>query len=242
MINLRKNIPVYLKLKDEIKEKIKKGEYRKDMRLPSEITLSKNLGISRMTVRRALDELTREGLLYRTKGSGTFVAANRFSQCDIMSFSEMVKLHGAVPKSEILEKSFVCDDDVSLAMHLPKGSVYYLVKRLRVADNEPVAIENVYLPLQYYSRPDSLSLEQSLYDELKELYGVIVVRQDIAIIATMPTKAERDFLKISKGEAVLKTEGLSLDDENRPIIYERNVYSGKSYIMNVSIKSRWVNK
>ena len=236
------NIPVYIKLKEDIKQKIQNGEYYKNMRLPSENALSAEWGISRMTVRRALDELTREGLLYRTRGSGTFVSANKFSQCDIMSFSEMVKLCGAEPKTVVLEKSFVCDEDISLGMHLPKSSVYYKVKRLRLADNTPVGIESVFLPLQYCDSPDRLNLDGSLYEGLKNLYGWNVLRQDVAITSDIPSKEEKELLKLSKGEAVLKTEGISLDDDGKPLLFERNTYSGKSYIMHVSIKSRWVNK
>ena len=236
------NIPVYLRLKDDIKQKIKNDEYFKNMRLPSENTLSKEWGISRMTVRRALDELTREGLLYKTRGSGTFVAANRFSQCDIMSFSEMVKLRGSVPTTIVLEKTFVCDDEISLTMHLPKSSVFYKVKRLRLADNTPVGIENVYLPLQYCDSPDRLKLEDSLYEGLKKLYGWNIIKQDIAITADIPSKEEKDILKLSKGEAVLRTEGISLEDDGKPLLYEKNTYSSNSYIMHVSIKSRWVDR
>jgi putative Mg2+ transporter-C (MgtC) family protein len=87
---MNKNIPVYIKIKEDVKRKISEGVYRKNMRLPSENLLSEELGVSRMTVRRALDELTREGILYRTKGSGTYVSPNKFSQCDIMSFSEIL--------------------------------------------------------------------------------------------------------------------------------------------------------
>lgn len=239
---MKQNVPIYLQLKEDIKNKIVQGIYRKDMRLPSENALSSELGISRMTVRRALEELTREGILYRTRGSGTFVAANKFSQCDIMSFSEMVKQVGATPKSVILEKKFACDEEIASAMHLPKGSVFYIVKRLRIADNNPIGIENVFLPLQFCSSPDKLVLEGSLYEELKNKYGWTVASQDIAITAELPSIDEKEILGISKGEAVLKTEGVSLDDESRPILYERNIYSGKSYIMHVSIKSRWVDK
>lgn len=236
------NIPIYLKLKEDIKQRIQSGEYFKNMRLPSENTLSSEWGISRMTVRRALDELTREGLLYRTRGSGTFVASNRFSQCDIMSFSEMVKLRGSVPQTVVLEKTFVCDDEIALIMHLPKSSVFYKVTRLRSADNTPVGIESVFLPLQFCDSPDRLKLEGSLYEGLKNLYGWIILRQDISITAEISTKEEKEILKLSNGEAVLRTEGVSLDDDGKPLLFERNTYSGKSYIMHVSIKSRWVDK
>lgn len=237
---MKQSIPVYLRVKANIQEKIHDGTYRKDMRLPSENALSTEWGISRMTVRRALDELTREGVLYRTRGSGTYVAANRFSQCDVMNFSEMVKMRGSVPETQVLEKVFICDDDIALAMHLPRNTVFYAVKRLRKADGEPVGIEHVFLPLQFCERPDRLDLNGSLYEGLKELYGWTVARQDIAITAQKPTAEEKEMLKIGKGEAVMKTEGVSLDGEGRTLLYEKNVYSGSSYIMHVSIKSRWI--
>ncbi len=239
---MKENIAVYIKLKDDISTKIHSGVYKKDMRLPSENALCKEWGISRMTVRRALDELVREGLVYRTRGSGTFVAANRFSQCDIMNFSEMVKMCGAVPSTDVLEKSFVCDEDVALSLHIPKGSVFYKVCRLRKADGVPVGMETVFLPLQFCDRPDRLDLTDSLYKGLKNLYGWTVARQDLAITAQIPTKEEKALLCLGKDEGVLKTEGVSLDSEGRALLYERNIYSGSSYIMHVSIKSRWVDK
>ncbi len=239
---MRETVPVYLKLKDDINNKIHNGTYKKDTRLPSENALCKEWGISRMTVRRALDELTREGVLYRTRGSGTFVAANRFSQCDVMNFSEMVKMRGAVPATEVLEKTFVCDEDIALSLHLPKSSVFYKVARLRKADGIPVAVETVFLPLQFCDSPDRLDLTQSLYHGLKDLYGWTVSRQDLAITAQMPTKEEKEILSIGKGESILRTEGVSLDGEGRALFYEKCVYSGSSYVLHVSIKSRWVDK
>jgi len=131
----------------------------------------------------------------------------------------MVKLRGAVPQTKVLENSFVCDDDIATALHLPKSSVFYKVKRLRIANNTPVGIETVFLPLQFCDSPDRLELDKSLYDGLKQLYGWSVFRQNVAITADMPTKDEIEFLNLSKGEAVLRTEGISLDDDNKPFLY-----------------------
>ncbi len=233
--------PAYTRIKEDIKEKIHSGVYKKDMRLPSENKLAEEWGISRMTARRALDELTQEGVLYRTRGSGTYVSANRYSQCDIMSFSEMVKSFGALPTTDTLEKVFVSDESIALALHLPRTTVFYAVKRLRKADGMPIAVETVYLPIQLCEHPESLSFDGSLYTELKEQYGWNVAQQDISISAQIPTKEEREMLELGKDEAVLKTEGVSLDPQGRTLFYERNVYSGSSYIMHASIKSRWLD-
>ncbi len=233
--------PAYIKVKDDIKEKIHSGIYKKDMRLPSENKLAEEWGISRMTARRALDELMHEGVLYRTRGSGTYVSANRYSQCDIMSFSEMVQSFGSVPSTDTLEKVFVSDDTIALALHLPRTTVFYAVKRLRKADGMPVAVETLYLPIQLCEHLERLSFDGSLYEELKTQYGWNVAQQDISITAQIPTKEEREILELGKDEAVLKTEGVSLDSEGRTLFYERNVYSGSSYIMHASIKRRWLD-
>lgn len=235
---MNRSKPQYLRVKEDILQKIHDGIYHKDDRLPSENALCDQWKLSRMTVRRALDELTREGVLYRTRGSGTFVSGNKFSQQDMMNFSAMVRQNGSVPSTEVLEKSFICEEAVAEAMHLPESTVFYVFSRLRLADGVPVGIEKVYLPLQYCERPDRLDLSASLYDGLKNLYGWIVARQDLAISARNPSKEERELMKLGKDEAVLVSQGISLDADGHALLFEKNLYAGASYTMRVSISGR----
>ncbi len=228
-------------LKDDILEKIKSGQYKRGQKIPSEEKLAKTWHISRMTVRRALDELAREGVLYKTKGSGTFVESSRVLQQDVMNFSKIAELKGVKASTVVLKKEFMCRDDIARALHLPKGTVFYSFARLRKIDDVPIGIENVFLPIQIYLQPDRIDLTASLYENLKNLYGVEVSRQDISVTAKKPTADESRLLALKKNDAVLKTSGVSLDSQGSPLFYEENTYSGESYIMHVSIKSRVVD-
>ena len=154
----------------------------------------------------------------------------------------MVRERSAVPSTQVLEKSFLCREEIALSMHLPKSTVFFTAKRLRLADQVPIGVEQVFLPIQFCPKLDTLDLTGSLYEGLKELYGWTVARQDIALTARMPTKEERELLQLSRGGAVMQTEGSSLDEEGRCLFYEKNVYAGDHYIMHVSVKSRWLGK
>lgn len=144
-------IPVYYQLKNIILQKIKNGEYPPDTLIPSERELGEALGISRMTVRQALNQLVSEGALTRQKGKGTFVCRTKFEQRNIMSFSAIVRERGLEPATHLLDfKKDLQYPEINNMLAIDETKTFYYIKRLRLAGSMPVGIEEVYLPQTLY--------------------------------------------------------------------------------------------
>ncbi len=235
-INKKSPVPVYFQLKNLILEKIKSGEYPAGSLIPSERELSENLGISRMTARQAINQLASENYLVREKGKGTYVNKVKFEQRNIMSFSETVKRLGMVPHTRVLEFSEDKDCfDVKQALELEPQEKIYRVKRLRLADDTPIAVEEVFLPEKLCPDINKLDLTRSLYDLLKNTYSVEISHVDNNIEAIKADKESRQLLMLEAGIPVLKISGTSYTREGRKLFYERDVYRADKYKYSVRI-------
>jgi GntR family transcriptional regulator len=174
-------IPLYFQLRQHVRLRIEGGEWPSGERIPSETELTEQFGVSRATVREALSELVREGLLERRQGFGTVVRDRKITQ-DVSQFytfpSAMIGA-GLRPSTEVLSVETVLFD-AGVAHHLGRRSSEdraVKVSRLRFADGEPLILESSYLPAELF--PD-FTMERlagrSLYNVLREDYGVVVVR------------------------------------------------------------------
>ncbi len=141
--------PLYQQIGDALRVRIEKGELVPGDRIPSENELTDQYHVSRNTVRLAISSLTLDGLVYRVKGRGTFVAAERMSYglMHMSSFSEEMRLRGLVPGSQVL--SFVREmpsKRMSQILKLKQDQMLYRVERLRLADGEPMALNLSFIP------------------------------------------------------------------------------------------------
>lgn len=167
--------PLYLQVARKLSEAINAGHWRADEALPSERALSEELGISRVTTRRALDLLLEQGLIRRRHGSGTFITPRaEQSLSRLTSFTEFLKMRGFEPSSVWLERA-VCspNHDEAIKLGLPSGAQVVRLKRQRLADGMVMAIEQSTLPLEYLPAPEAIG--SSLYAWLEEA-GTPVVR------------------------------------------------------------------
>jgi len=230
--------PAFQQLKEDILSRIADGTYQKDMRLPSERQFGEQWGISRMTVRRALDELVLAGILYRTRGSGTYIAQKKIQQQDIMSFSDMARMRGMEPTTLLLEKNSIRDAAIAESLGVPVQTELLKIRRLRQADGSPIGIEQVYIPVDYCPDLGEQDLTGSLYSILMERYGYRIHQQELKITAVTADKEERDLLKLQKGAPVLHIEGPSISTDGKALLYEQTTYCGNSFLLEVGITKR----
>ncbi len=193
-------LPMYYRIQQAILEQIQSGRLHQGTLLPSEAELAQQYQVSRITAKRALDELVRLGRAYRQQGRGTFVAQPRIREISgFRSFSEDISARGFTPSSEILEfKEIVPDPAVSSRLQQKEGEKVFLLKRLRLADQEPVAIETAYLPCSLC--PGLLQEDlarNSLYAYLREKHQIVPTWGDAEIEAAMASKEEARLLKIT---------------------------------------------
>ena len=159
--------PLYLQLSNKLANAIHSGIWQPDEALPSERTLSDELGISRVTARKAIDILCERGLLIRKQGSGTFITPKLEQPLSrLTNFSEELRQRGFVPGSQWLSRETgIAAPEEILSLGLSPNSMVSRLKRLRTADNVVMAIESSTLPIQYLPNPKLVT--ESLYDYLE---------------------------------------------------------------------------
>ncbi len=199
-------LPMYYRIQQAILEQIQGGKLQPGGLLPSEAEIAQQYQVSRITAKRALDELVRLGRAYRLQGRGTFVAQPRIREISgFRSFSEDIRARGFVPSSRVLEFAQDAPDDaVRERLHLPEGENVFRLKRLRLASDEPVAVETAYLPCRIC--PGLLHEDLaggSLYTVLMEKYQVLPTWADAEIEAAAASREEALLLKLKTGTPVL---------------------------------------
>lgn len=157
------NSPLYMQIARKLSDDVRNGRYQVDQALPSERTLSELLNVSRVTARKAIDQLVDQGLVVRRRGSGNYIAP-RIEQplSNLTSFSEQLQQRGYTPKSRWLKRAIVtasADEQMSLALS-PSSKVARL-ERLRMADDVVMAYEVSVLPQHIVPKPDAIG--DSLY-------------------------------------------------------------------------------
>lgn len=210
--------PLYKQLKDNLFKGIKSGAYPADSRIPSEPALCERYGVSRVTVRRALKELTDEGLLVRRQGKGTFVAAAKLkvNLKDVTGFSEACRAMGKKPSSLVIgcEWTHLSSKDAA-ALNLNEGDMAIELNRLRLADDMPVMLEKNVFSKEFAFLFEA-DLTQSLYDCLA-IHGFYPQRatHDISLCHASLTQAR--YLQVDFGEALLHLYEVIFDSKGEPL-------------------------
>ncbi len=190
---------------------------------PSERELVQYFGVARMTVRQALDALVSEGLLERIPGRGTFVAQRRFDQVPrLTGFAEEMQRRGMKPESRtLLARVESAGPGVARALEIEVGDRVAHWQRLRIADAQPMCLEDAYLPLALV--PDLLEhLPASLYAELDRRNLSPTWGED-SIEAGVPTPPETELLNLEPGQPVLRVARRAFHD-TVPVEVSRSVY------------------
>jgi len=232
------HIPIYIRLKESIQEKIEKGELVPGDALPSERILALEHNLSRMTVRQALSELVAAGALYREQGRGTFVSARKMQQRNIASFSETVKRMGFVPSTKVIEFSGAVPPKDIAAKLMTKEAQVYRALRLRLADDIPVAIEEVFIPFHICPGLTLLDLKTSLYKLINKTFNHKIGSADSSVSALHPSARQQELLCITRNTPILKIDSLYYSISGEALYYEHAIYRADMYEYNIRIMSQ----
>jgi GntR family transcriptional regulator len=233
-------VPRYHQLKEILRDCIRQGEWKPGDLIPSERELGETYSISRMTARQAITDLVNEGVFYREQGKGTFVSQNRITQqlLRLTGFTEDIRARGQHPSTKVLTAAMMPADEV-IAEHLriEPGSMVFCLRRLRLADDEPLAIEDSALNFKGCEGLLEEDLEHnSLYQLLEHQYGVPLMEAEQEIEAGLASPENAEILQTSVGSPVLFTRRTTFTDRNRPIEYARSVYRGNKYTFYAHLK------
>jgi GntR family transcriptional regulator len=200
--------------------------------IPSERQLSTNLGVSRLTVRAALDELVREGLLVRRHGSGTFVSEPKIAQeLTMTSFTEDMRRRGMTPASRTLDLRVApAGAHLGRLLHVSPSEPVVIISRLRLADRETMAIETLHVRESLVPGLSARDLErQSFYELLLERFGIDVVGGLQTIEPTVTNETESEALGVPLHSPAFLFERTTRSSTGEIVEYVRSIYRGDRY-------------
>jgi GntR family transcriptional regulator len=223
---------MYYRIQQAVLEQIQSGQLRPGALLPSETDLAQQYQVSRITAKRALDELVRLGRAFRQQGRGTFVAQARIREISgFRSFSEDIRARGFTPSSNLLDfREIEPEATIRERLHLGEGQHTFLLRRLRLADQEPVALETAYLPCSICPGLLQEDLTSgSLYAILNEKYGIVPTWADAEIEAAPATKVEASALNLKTGTPILVARRVTYAADYEAIETVVSVYRGDRF-------------
>ena len=237
-------VPLHHQVYLDLKAALDAGEWRTGDRLPPERELARRYGCSLITIRRALDELAREGRLHRHQGRGTFVQPPRLDRdiAGAMSFTEEMQLRGLDPETRLLAaRPEAAGETVADALQLEVGSPTLYLERLRLAGGEPLLLEMVHLPAERFPGLLASDLEHnSLYDVLTERYQTPIVRAREALEPVLLPAREARLLGLRPRSLALLVEGIAFTGDGAPVEFGRTYVRGdrtRYYVERVHVRA-----
>ena len=212
--------PKYIQVKEEIRRRIRSKEWTAGCRIPVEAEFCEMFGVSRITVRKALEELQMEGYLVKIQGKGTFVQEQMVEQrlCKFYSFSEELRRQGIWEKAQVMELSIIsADETLANRLQIVVGEQVHRIYRIRRTEHGPYAVETSYIPVSF--APDisrDMINENGLYNTL-EAHGVIVNSAKETFKAINVNKEQSDLLNVRIDAAAI---GLTRTTYSGAIIVE----------------------
>lgn len=234
MLDTQSARPLYEQIKDYILINIQNGTFAPDTRIPSERTLADQFSVNRLTVKKAIGELTQSGNLYVQIGKGTYIRRQKVDQqLDMLtSFTEEMIQRGRRAVSRVLEATMIeAALDEARALRVPPGTPLVLLARLRMADEQPMAIERCKIVAAYC--PHLLEghdfSRESLYEVMQHEHGLKLLYAEQTIEARLATPDEARLLQVAEHSAILHMKRVTYLEDDRPLEYVLSAYCGSRY-------------
>jgi GntR family transcriptional regulator len=220
-------VPAHKRIRDDLVAEIESGALGGRERLPGEVALAARYGVTRMTVRQALNGLVNDGLLVRRRGVGTFVAENaaqRRNMSRLTGFTEDMRSSGRSAETRMLAQRIIpAPADIAEALELSVGVHVTHVGRLRVIDGTPVIIQHSWVPYELCADLWGEPLtDDSLYATLRTRYGIVLRRADQRFTAVSAGREHASLLGVPLRAPLLRVERLTLDESNLPVEFARS--------------------
>jgi len=230
--------PIYLQIERIIRDAVEQSHFQPGDRIPSETDLAQTHGISRMTVRRAIDNLVQEGILFRQQGKGTFVMRPKMQWPgpSFYSFSKTISPLGYSIKTEMLEfKRTKAPLRVVEDLNLSPNAQAVIIRRLRFIDDEPMAITTSYTFEEYYESLSRLDLVNTPFNEYMEQVSHSVISKSTDYVeATTSRENEAKLLGIATGDSLLLIRGVVFTMGDRPLVSTKDLFRGDVFRIGVS--------
>jgi len=224
-------LPLHVQVTQALRDQIVRGAWKPGDRVPGDLELCSELGISRTTIRQALAEMAHEGWVVRERGRGTFVAPPKLTESAVERlsgfFEDMVAL-GYPPVSQVLhQEDRPADEQIAARLNVRPGTRIVEIERLRFVEDEPVVLTTTYLPQALAPGLATADLtRRSLYEYLETECGLTLARGQRTIEAVAADARQARLLHIRKGAPLVYLQSVSYLADGRPIEYYRALHRG----------------
>ncbi len=227
---------------DWLRNQIEQGALAENHKLPSESALGSRFGVSRITVRRALQTLESEDLIYRRQGLGSFVRGRQAGRgvVRLTDFIEDMQRAGLEPSSRILHHARE-EASAHVAHHLglETGTTVLRLDRLRLGSGEPMAMDRTWLPMTYATLVAPHDLEaDSIFSILERDYNICVCRDRFRLESVNAPNDVAQFIDVPWGRALLLIERTSYAEGDRPIYYQQRWYRSDRVAYEIELRRR----
>ena len=221
---------LYARVETVLAGEITDGNLKVGDQLPTEDSLIVRFGVSRITVRRAIQNLVSRGLVEIRRGKGTFVAAPRITQelTELTGFVEDMHALGRAPTARVVGKEVVSADAVVAdSLGLTKGERVVRIRRVRLADGVPLSFDETYLPLQIGKKilADNLKIEP-IFSLLERKYGIPLVEAEYKLEAVAASSEVARALRVKQNSPIFRIDRTSYSTGSSPVDYEKLYYRG----------------
>lgn len=228
--------PLYMQLYDIIRDDIDSGVYQPGEKILTEEKLSKKYGVSRITVRHALEALEREQYLVRRRGAGTFISERKYKRsiAEDVSFSEMCARLGVAPGAKTI-KSVIEDADRAdqMRLNLDRNASVIVIERIRYADSVPISLEITRFTDEFAFLLGEDLNDQSLYKLLREKYQQEFTHSSKDVEIVFATFKLSQYLNVQEGYPLLKMESQMCKLNGEPFARNRQFILGDKFKMQV---------
>lgn len=225
--------PLYTQLKDLLRGRILDGSYPPHSRMPSEHDLCADFGVSRITVRQALGDLQKEGLIFRIHGKGTFVSRPKAFQnvTSLQGFAEAMSSMGYEILNRVLDFSFIpADARVAARLNIAEGDEVAAIRRVRLLNREPISLELTWIPAALARRLEHADLAtRDIFLILENDCETPLGHADLSVDAILADEELTNALNVAEGAPVLRIERLTHDANDRPVDFEYLYFRGDAF-------------
>jgi len=239
-MKLKEGIPRHAQISKWLRDQIETGEFKPDEKLPSENELAKKFDVSRVTIRRALQSLENEEIIYRCQGLGSFVSDERapHSLVQLTDFNEDMAKAGLEASSIVKNISTVTAPEWLLdILEIEKETKVMKIDRQRLGDGDPIAFDSTWLPILYGQLLDEKSLKDyTIYKQLEENYDIPIVRGCYKISAAVADKQLSEDLNTKENAPLLVIDRVSYTIGGKPVYYQKRFYRSDKVLYEMTLE------